>query len=304
MSAPAVSAVIATRNRPEMLTEAITAVAGQDYRGTVETVVVFDQCEPDYGLVRHDPYRPVRVLANLRTPGLAGARNAGIVAATGEFVAFCDDDDYWLPSKLTRQVAKAGEDAGATVTSSGIQVEYARKRHDRTLPTTTVTFEDLLRDRHTELHPSTLLMRRSAVLDGFGLVDERVPGAFGEDYEFLLRAARHGHIATVPEVLTVVRWHRSSYFLRRWETMAAGLTWLLTEYPEFDQVAAGSARLRGQIAFAHAALRNRRQAWRWAASAARRNPLEPRVPLALAVASGLASPDQIVTVLNRRGRGI
>lgn len=301
---PVVSAVIATRDRPEMLAEALASVREQDLDGVVETVVVFDQAEPDPSLASDDPLRPVRVVRNTRSAGLAGARNTGIEHARGEYVAFCDDDDYWLAGKLRRQVEVLEANPQVSITSCGIRVMYGSWERDRVLPATRIGFADLLRDRHAELHPSTFVMRRMRVLAGFGLVDENVPGGFGEDYEFLLRAARSGYIANIAQVLTVVRWHHSSYFFRRWETMATGLSWLLDEYPEFDQVPAGSARLRGQIAFAHAARRRRREALRWAGTAARRNPLEPRVPLALAVASGLVSPDRIMTQLHQRGRGI
>ena len=67
---------------------------------------------------------------------------------------------------------------------------------------------------------------------------------------------------------------------------------------------AGSARVRGQIAFAHAAQGNRRDAARWAAGCARRNPLEARWALAMAVASGVVSPDRVLTKLHEHGKGI
>ena len=301
---PALSAVIATRNRPELLAEAVASVRAQDFDGVVETIIVFDQSEPDDELASDDARRPVRVVANTRKPGLAGARNTGIEHARGEYVAFCDDDDFWLSGKLTRQIAALDANPQASLVSCGIRVCFGGSAHDRVLPASRIRFADLLRDRHAELHPSTFVMRRVSVVAGFGLVDEDVPGGFGEDYEFLLRAARASDIANVTEVLAVVRWHQNSYFFRRWETMAAGLAWLLDEYPEFDDVRAGSARLRGQIAFAHAARRRRREALRWAGTAARRNPLEPRVPLVLAVVSGLISADRIMTRLHERGKGI
>lgn len=301
---PLVSAIIATRDRPEMLAEALASVRDQDLDGIVETIVVFDQTEPDTSLASDDARRAVRVMPNERSAGLAGARNTGIEQARGDFIAFCDDDDYWLPGKLRRQLVALEANPQAALASCGIRVLFRDGEHDRILPATRIRFADLLRDRHTELHPSTFVMRRTRVVAGFGMVDENIPGGFGEDYEFLLRAARAGCIVNVSEVLAVVRWHRSSYFFRRWETMANGLSWLLAEYPEFDQVRAGSARVRGQIAFAHAARRRRREALRWAGTAARRNPLEPRVPLALAVASGLVSPDRIMTQLHERGKGI
>ncbi len=46
----------------------------------------------------------VEAIANTREPGLAGARNSGILALDTDLVAFCDDDDQWLPGKLAAQV--------------------------------------------------------------------------------------------------------------------------------------------------------------------------------------------------------
>jgi Glycosyl transferase family 2 len=303
-SYPDVDVVVPTRDRPELLRQSIDAILAQDYPGVVRVVVVFDQSDPDLTLVRPDPARPVLVVTNNRKPGLAGGRNSGILASRGELVAFCDDDDVWLPGKLTAQVAMLKADPSASIVSCGIRIDYDGTLVDRVLPKTTFEMPDLLRDRLTELHPSTFLMRRSAVVDGFGLVSEQVPGSFGEDYEFLLRASRAGAIRSVPEVGVVVRWHKSSYFMSRWETMSQGLTWLLETYPEFSTVPAGEARVAGQVAFAQAAMGHRREALGWVGRTVRHNPLEPRGYLALAVASGVVKPDAIIRRLHDRGRGI
>jgi glycosyltransferase involved in cell wall biosynthesis len=235
---------------------------------------------------------------------LAGARNSGVEASQGEFVAFCDDDDYWLPGKLERQLAVLQGAPDAGLVTCGIRVEYDGNTFQRVLDMDEVPFEELLRDRHTELHPSTFLMRRSALLEDIGLVDERVPGGFGEDYELLLRAAKQHPIVNVCDALTVVRWGRQSFFFRRWETMAAGLSWLLERYPEFERSPRGSARIHGQIAFAHASMGNRRTALTWAFRSLRRRKTEPRAFLAAAVAARVVSADRIMETLHRHGRGI
>lgn len=305
---PTVSVVIATRDRPQMLRDAVAAALEQDYDGVVEVVAVFDQSEPDESLAtdawqgRED--RRVRVIGNGRTPGLAGARNSGITTATGELVAFCDDDDYWLPGKLRRQVAALTARPHATLCTCGIRVEYDGEEHPRVLEQTEVTLGMLLADRLTELHPSTFLLRKQPYLDTLGLVGEDVPGGFGEDYELLLRTARHHPVVNVPEPLTAIRWGKQSFFFRRWETMAAGLSWLLERYPEFASSPRGSARIQGQIAFAHASMGDRRSALRWARRAFRSSAREPRTVLALAVASGAVRPGWVMEALHRRGRGI
>lgn len=299
-----VTTIIATRNRPEMLREAIASVVGQSYTGLIEVLVIFDQSEPDMSLESEHATRRVRVLSNTRAPGLAGARNTGIEAASGEFIAFCDDDDYWKAGKIAAQVDLLTTNPTAELSTCDITVNYSDELHDRQLGKSVITFRDLLRDRHTELHPSTFLMRRDAVIHGFGLVDEEVPGGFGEDYDFLLRASRRHSIVHVGQPMTVVRWGGQSFFFQRWQTMVEGLSWILAKYPEFETVSAGSARIRGQVAFAHAALGERKRALRWATSAAQRNPFEPRAPLAIAVACGLISPERVMQTLHRHGRGI
>jgi len=287
-----------------MLRESLAAVRAQDYPGPVETVVVFDQSEPDTGLARHDPHRPVRVVCNDRTPGLAGARNSGILSLGTELVAFCDDDDTWLPGKLSAQVAALQEQPDAELVCTGIRVSYDGASVDRALPQRRVLLADLLRSRLTELHPSTFLIRRTALVDGFGLVDEQIPGSYAEDYEFLLRAARSAPLLNLAEVLVCVRWHRQSYFTKRWDTISTALTWLLDRYPEFRGVPRGEARVTGQIAFATAAAGDRRAALRWAGRTLRRNPREPRGYLALAVASGALNADHVVRRLHTRGKGV
>ncbi|WP_407663103.1 glycosyltransferase family 2 protein [Micromonospora radicis] len=304
-SYPSVSAVVPTRDRPELLRAAVRAIVAQDYPGPVETVVVYDQSEPDPALTElSGPDRPVRVVTNTRTAGLAGARNSGTVAATGELVAFCDDDDEWLPGKLRAQVDALAAVPGADFVSCGIRVDYDGNTVERVLERDSVSLADLLRDRMTELHPSTFLIRAAALRDGFGLVDEEIPGSYAEDYEFLLRAARSAPLVNLRTPYVLVRWHKRSYFAQRWDTISEALQWLLERYPEFATQPAGEARVAGQIAFARAASGDSRGALRWARRTIRRNPREPRAYLALAVAGRVVRADAVLRTLHKRGRGI
>jgi len=258
-SLPAVTVVIPTRDRPALLRSAVEAVLAQDYPGEVRCVVVHDGTEPDRSLERDT----VTVTSNVRSPGLAGARNSGIALAGTELVAFCDDDDRWLPGKLSRQVEVFRSDPDARFVSCGIRVRYGDRVVERALPADRVTFTDLLRDRLTELHPSTFLIQRS-LLDEIGMVDEALPGSYAEDYELLLRAARVAPVRSLPTVLVEVLWHPKSYFAGRWATVSAALQRLLAAYPDFYRERAGAARLAGQIAFAEAAQGHRGPALRWA----------------------------------------
>lgn len=299
-AAPSVGVVIPTRDRPQSLRRAIEGVQRQRYPGRLEIAVVYDRADPDRSLEAPG----VRVVLNDRTPGLAGARNTGILALDTELIAFCDDDDEWLAGKLEAQVRALAE-TGAEMATTATVVDMGADRTVRRAGLRAVTHADLVRDRLAMLASSTFLVRRAALLGGLGLVDEAIPGAQGEDWDLLLRAAARRPIAHVDEPLVQIAWHPpGSFFARRWDTKAAALRWLLARHPAIGRDARGAARVYGQIAFAHAATGDRRRALRWSLRALGRFPLEPRTYLAVGVAGGVVRAERIVSVLQRRGRGI
>jgi glycosyltransferase involved in cell wall biosynthesis len=301
---PTVSVVTATRDRPKLLERAVRAALQQDYAGGIECIVVFDQSEPvplEVGSLTDG--RSLRVLRNDRTPGLAGARNTGILAAGGRFVAFCDDDDVWMTGKLSAQVDLLLAKPAAALAATGIRIITEDCVVERVAPAE-VTFADLLVSRVSEIHPSSFLLRRDHLLGQVGLLDEALPASYGEDYEFLLRAARTGVIATVGEPLVDIHWNRPSFFAGRWESIADGLTYILSGTPEFSEEPVGASRIEGQIAFARAASKQRRDALRWARRSLEHDPKQVRAYAALAVASGLVSPTWLVRRVQRTGRGL
>lgn len=302
--APRVSAVIPTHDRPQMLKRAVEAVLQQAYAGHIECVVVFDKSTPERPPVVVPDNRTLVLVENSRTSGLAGARNTGVLASTGELVGFCDDDDEWLAGKVEAQVARVAGQPDADVVATGIYVHYRDRDFARSAPAAPTTFEDFLRSRNMEINPCTILVRREALLGSIGLVDEDIPGAYGEDYEWLLRASRVRPIISVPDPLVRIYWHESSFYAGRWTTMIAGLEYLLDKYPEFTGSASGLARIQGQLALAHAALGQRRVALDLAVRALRRAPASRQALAAVAVASGLVSAERVLLLARRFGRGI
>ena len=123
MTEPLVTAVVTTYDRPDHLRDAVASVREQTY-DNVELVVVDDHsstpardvlADVDLGsLAAH------RVVRHGTNRGANAARNTGIDAAEGEYVAFLDDDDQWLPKKLARQVHAVEADA-AGVAYCGIK---------------------------------------------------------------------------------------------------------------------------------------------------------------------------------------
>src|SRR5260221_8617571 len=103
---PLVSVVIPTHNRPDMLAEALASVRAQTF--TDYEVLVVSNGE-------HHELRAVsRVVAHkhdcryfeLAKGAVSAARNFGVKQAKGEWIAFLDDDDLWLPNKLEQQLSE------------------------------------------------------------------------------------------------------------------------------------------------------------------------------------------------------
>ena len=306
---PSVSAIIATNGkRPQLLRRAVESIFTQDYPGSIEVVVVFDRVEPDRLEDLSIPAnRSLSIVSNTRTGGLAGGRNSGILAADGELIGFCDDDDWWMPAKLSKQVELWQHHPQAVAIASGISVRTNGQDIVRLAPER-ASFHDFLGSRITEIHPSALLYRRDDLLSSsqrpIGLVDEELPASYGEDYDLLLRATRFGDIYSVQEALIGVLWDRQSFFAGKWQAMADGLSYILRKFPEFEQHPHGLARIAGQVAYVHASLGHRAQAVAYARSALRRDPRQLRAWAALVVASGAVKGQTLLDAVQKTGRGL
>jgi glycosyltransferase involved in cell wall biosynthesis len=301
---PSVCVVLPTYNRPGLMREALGSVLRQDYPGDLEVLVVFDHTPPDLSLEQEGPGPRVRVLSNTRQQGLAGNRNTGILEAKADLVAFLDDDDTWLPEKLTRQVSALLGVPDALFATTAMQVDYDGGLHDRLAGTTRVEHRDLLRSRMAMLHSSSFLVWRKALVDQIGLVDESLPQSMAEDWELLLRATRAQPIVHVDEPLIRVTWGATSYFSGQWAVRNAAQHWLLENYPEITEDRFGASRAYGSLAFGYAALGERRTAASWARRAARASWREPRTYLAVLVMARVVKWQWLVRQLNARGRGL
>ena len=151
---PAVTVVVPTRGRPELVRLAVGSILNQRYAGQIDCIVVHDQEQPDESLAAMSrSRRTVRVVANDGQPGLAGSRNAGLRRTDCEFIASCDDDDTWLPDKLRLQMERLAANGDMLVVGAGIRLLMPRGRvvvwlGSRDL----VTTDDLVRSRCKELH--------------------------------------------------------------------------------------------------------------------------------------------------------
>ena len=102
-----------------------------------------------------------------------------------------------------------------------------------------MTLQQLVRNRVMEAHPSTVMVRRDALLGPIGLVDEELPGSYGEDFDWIIRAAQAGGFAVVAEPLVKVRWGQSM-FSQRWQTIVDSIDYSLAKHTRLPRGPAGA----------------------------------------------------------------
>lgn len=121
-----VSVILPTFNRTRSLAAAMMSVLTQSYE-ELELIVVDDGSSEDVeGLVRGIRDERVRYVRRQKNGGAAAARNTGLAEATGNFIAFQDSDDIWLPGKLMRQVGLFSTLPAHVGVVSGAKIIYGR----------------------------------------------------------------------------------------------------------------------------------------------------------------------------------
>jgi glycosyltransferase involved in cell wall biosynthesis len=106
---PHLSIIIPTHNRPQMLQEAVASALAQTFRD-FEIIIVLNGASPECAeMARRFQGEPSIKIVDMEDSTLAASRNFGLGFAEGEWVAFLDDDDVWLPEKLELQLAAAGQ---------------------------------------------------------------------------------------------------------------------------------------------------------------------------------------------------
>ncbi|MFI5491403.1 glycosyltransferase family 2 protein [Actinoplanes sp. NPDC051859] len=299
---PDVSVIVATRDRPGLLERAVASILRQDYPGHIECIVVYDHVDVRDLAIAVGPDRSLKLISNTHKQGLPGGRNSGAEVAGGELLAFCDDDDIWLPRKLRAQVERLADPAIGAV-SCGLRLRGPGIDKERVLDREIVTHEEFLTDRIMEVHSSTMLVRRSTWAAA-GPVDEGIPGGYSEDYEWLLRVSAHTPIAVVPQPLVIVDWHGGSFYFGRWAMIVEAQRYLIRKHPDLSHSRVGLARLRGQIAFALAAGNRRTEALRELVAVLGLNPREKRVLVILPVLLRLMTGERVLRMAQKRGKGI
>jgi len=208
---PAVSVIIPTYNAAPYIAETLESLFAQTYRD-FEAILINDG-STDETEARVAPFRDRLVYIAQKNRGVMAARNAGLHAARGRYVALLDSDDLLMPRFLEVLVGMLEEDA--TIAAAYPNARYfGWPRHDGKLHqdafpvSEPVTFDRVLR---RECYVFGLLVFRRAMIDEVGGYDESLQGQGAEDFELWLRMLRHGHrFRFTREPLVKYRWRHDS----------------------------------------------------------------------------------------------
>ncbi|MBW1990739.1 MAG: glycosyltransferase family 2 protein [Deltaproteobacteria bacterium] len=208
-----VSVIIPTWNRAGWVTEAVSSVLAQTFRD-FELLVVDDGSDDDTLEALAPFYRRLKLLRRSRRRGVSAARNLGIAVARGQWLAFLDSDDLWLPDKLARQVAFLEEHPHLLI----CQTEELWIRNGRRVnPPAThrkvgghIFLPSLQR---CMVSPSAVMLHRR-LLEEVGTFDEALPAA--EDYDFWLRLTWRYPVGLLPGTLVVKRGGHPDQLSRQW----------------------------------------------------------------------------------------
>jgi len=211
--APAVSVITATYNYGHYLPEALDSILAQTFADSI----IVDDGSTDNTPEVVQPYLKDPRFRYIRTEnrGQPAAKNRGIREASGEFVAFLDGDDVWLPEKLERQVGlfRTDPDLGVVFCLRGY-IDPAGKRIQGNAPCPHRGYVLPIMFRDNFVCFSSSVVRR-AVFTEVGMFDERIPCAI--DYDLWLRVAARYRFDYVEEVLVLYRTGHSNLSARRGE---------------------------------------------------------------------------------------
>jgi glycosyltransferase involved in cell wall biosynthesis len=203
---PKISVVIPSYNRAHYIEKTIDSVLEQK-RDDIEIILVDDGSTDNTRELVQNKYGDQVKYVYQENQGIPGARNTGIKNAQGDYIAFLDSDDCWLPGKLERQMSLAEEHPEyGLLASRCVKIQNAGhiKKPNRPLSYQSRRGKsgwvliDLFRANF--IRTSSVIIRRDC-FDKVGLFDEKQKQA--QDYDLWLRMAAEYQVGFINEALTV-----------------------------------------------------------------------------------------------------
>jgi len=228
---PLVSVVIPTFGRPGLVARAIRSVLTQTHE-TLEIIVVIDGDDAATVAVLETIGDPrLRWIVHPVQRGAGPARDTGAAAAAGEWIAFLDDDDEWLPTKLERQLAAAPYDQSALVMTQFRCVSPSGELIKPTRPYSAgEPVDEWLFDRHSWTGGGEAMLQSSGLMVPRTLFERLQFGDLREheDWRFGIRAIKElGYgLVIVPEPLVIYNVPTGPTSLSKTFTWQRSLAWI------------------------------------------------------------------------------
>lgn len=203
---PLVSVIIPTYNRIEKLSNAVGSVLKQEYEN-YEIIVVNDAGEDVAGIIKEFNDRRINLITHEDNRGLAAARNTGLAAASGKYIALLDDDDEFYPGHLSTAV-KHLDDRNRVVYTDAVRFNYIKEEDEYILQSKTVPYSiDFDRNKLLvgNIAPVNCFVFEKSLLDAVGMFDESLPVL--EDWEFWIRLSSVTRFAHVKRNTVLVNWY-------------------------------------------------------------------------------------------------
>jgi len=200
------SVVIPAYNAEKFIRSTVESALAQTY--PVTEIIVVDDGSEDETLEILQSFGDKITILGQDHEGVSAARNLGITRAQGEYIAFLDADDLWLPQKIELQMEALADGVCQWVYCDPAWIDGSNgKKITRRYPKRHEGFvlEKLFQDCF--IASATPVIHKS-VFDEVGLFNEQT--RFGEDREMWMRIAAVYPIKHVPEVLALIRLHPSS----------------------------------------------------------------------------------------------
>jgi len=203
MIANKVSVVIPSYNRKDIIGRAIDSALAQTYKD-IEVIIVDDGSTDGTAEYIQKTFPNIKIFIQ-ENNGAASARNLGISESDGEYIAFLDSDDYWLPEKIEKQISSItnNSDTGMNVVEHDFIEKdgFMNKNHFK--KTRLFNGGDLVYNiyKHSCLATPCVMVKR-LVLDDVGVFDTQFE--VGEDDNLWMRIAAQYNVSFVNEALTII----------------------------------------------------------------------------------------------------
>ena len=228
---PKVSVILPTYNRAEFLGFAIESVLNQTFKDF--EIIVSDDQSTDNTCQVVSSFNDSRIsyIKNTRSKGPSGARNAAISVAVGEYIAFIDDDDEWLPDKLQGQVdiLDSSQPSVCGVYSNRVLIN---RRTGQTVHESfgTKKLRGNLLYEFAVCNPikTTTLVLKKSCLDEVGLFDETI--SYMEDRDLWIRLSFRSNFEYTPRILVRYFYHDKGQLTDNIEVQIAGKEELYARY--------------------------------------------------------------------------